>query len=305
MNLSNIVDELSTKVNTQEERKIEQLSEQSKKVSELTKVNQENLTSTDQVIISREKSSEKDQNVTKTESILTENQLFVAREKEFAKKSEETHARDLESVKQTEENATQQNEYVYKTLQSYAYTSDNIRQTEQKVTELQRKRDEKIIERITNQLQEVNITRKNSQSNISSTGNMSEIQLNKSTLNVSSAGPVFSAPAITRPATLNVPEIEKAIRLAPMQAMYEFSGRQTQEIVQKLMVQIPKSENSQDTTHLRNTLETLVKKMNSLDTLNQHLEKGIKAKSQIVWSDLEDAQKSLDDLKSDTSVSFK
>ncbi|MFZ4705412.1 MAG: phage tail tape measure protein [Bacteroidales bacterium] len=282
--------------------KIDLLDAESKRTTEInqennkssSEVNQVNLSSLDQQINTTtnqlnkftdtvktsdeskqaENITEKQQILTNEQSIVTEKALLVTRDQEYVSKNAEIYTRDQEYVSKKAEILT-------------------------------RSRDEKVMQEISRQIESVNRERENVYSNNTKTDATSSFEMSKSVVNVTGTQPSFSVPDRSYPASFNLPEIEKAIRLAPMQAMYEFSGKQTQEIIQKLMVQFPKNDTRTDGNGLAQALEKLVMKMSSLDQLNDHLSKGIKATAPIVWTDLEEAQKTMDEMKKDTSVSFR
>ena len=119
------------------------------------------------------------------------------------------------------------------------------------------------------------------------------------------AKPVFSLPEKPVPMRFNTPEIEKAIRHAPHQAMMEFSSIQTQELVQRLNPKSTKGESLKNGSfkdpELTRVLSKLEKKMEVLDHLHRTLKSG-NIRSKIVWTDLQEAEKSVSDMIADTSA---
>ncbi|MCX6272197.1 MAG: hypothetical protein NTU44_13455 [Bacteroidetes bacterium] len=115
----------------------------------------------------------------------------------------------------------------------------------------------------------------------------------------------FIPPVFKQPPSFNVPEIVKAIRLAPVQAQMELMERQTREMIHNLklpeVVAKAVSDNRQPSDPgIRQSLDSLTLKLGSLDDLNKTLQTGIRAK--MVYTEWEETLKGIDDMKNDTGI---
>ena len=85
----------------------------------------------------------------------------------------------------------------------------------------------------------------------------------------------------------------------------EFSSIQTQELVQRLNPKSTKGESLKNGSfkdpELTRVLSKLEKKMEVLDHLHRTLKSG-NIRSKIVWTDLQEAEKSVSDMIADTSA---